>query len=399
MPRSSPSAPSSPWRRSLFVIAAAPHRVGVRSRAVDVRPPRCPSRWDLARPTKWTKWSTSRRWIIVVRRGGLRPGARRGSRAARPLRGPRDRRRLGAGRRPAPRGSGRCCGRCPRPSHGRRRQSGAGEAMPRASSSGVRRGPSMHRARRGRSITGWRSWMRAMSPRAAAVRTVKVKVRSSPSPRVSQSPANARGALVRGIYEVGLLGVLPRLPLEVAVRGDQAAALRERRAERWLLGDGLRSGVEHLGADRGVLGPCGDQAPARRDQASAPRRGGVLPHGREGHDRRELHGPDVPRRRQQAGVVRRLRDGEIVEEILLVKEVGVSAAHGVRVPRRCDGGETPGRGSRASATVALATLPLVLSLTFRDEEVPWGICDRLCLGGIRPCYAIVTAQPLRGHGM
>jgi len=55
-------------------------------------------------------------------------------------------------------------------------------------------------------------------------------------------------AAVRPVDVERLLGLPLRDPLVVAVRGNQAAALRERGAERGLDRDSLRSRVDHAGA-------------------------------------------------------------------------------------------------------------------------------------------------------
>jgi hypothetical protein len=59
----------------------------------------------------------------------------------------------------------------------------------------------------------------------------------------------------------GLLRLPLGDPFVVAVRGDQAAPLRERGAERRLDRDRLRASVDHAGPDRGVLRPARHQAP------------------------------------------------------------------------------------------------------------------------------------------
>lgn len=70
------------------------------------------------------------------------------------------------------------------------------------------------------------------------------------------------GRFVGAVDVPGLLGfgARDRLPLVEAVDREDGPARADEDAERGLVGDGLASGVDHLGADRAVLGPAGDEA-------------------------------------------------------------------------------------------------------------------------------------------
>ena len=80
------------------------------------------------------------------------------------------------------------------------------------------------------------------------------------------------------------------LPLVEAVGRNQAAVPAKGGAERRLLGDRLGARVDHLRADRRILGPARDESPAHLDAFA--RAVGAL-----AHDRHLLHRRDVVARR------------------------------------------------------------------------------------------------------
>ena len=140
--------------------------------------------------------------------------------------------------------------------------------------------------------------------------------------------------LLDGLAGLGLL--LGGVPLEVAVRRQQAPPRRERPPERRLLVHGLHAGVDHLVADRGVLGPERHQSPAHRAQLTL--------------GRRVLIRPRVPRRSLHDGVHLLggrdvvvggkglldldLVDLELLDEVLRSTARRVAATHGARLVRR-----------------------------------------------------------------
>ena len=99
---------------------------------------------------------------------------------------------------------------------------------------------------------------------ASVVMIVQESMVWSPRCQCSASPANPKGWSFLGRDRQGLLCLECRSPFVEAVRHDQAPASLERRAERWLLGDPLSPGIDHAIADRGMVGPGGNQTPAEK---------------------------------------------------------------------------------------------------------------------------------------
>src|SRR6185295_3681447 len=136
-----------------------------------------------------------------------------------------------------------------------------------------------------------------------------------------QQASEGEGFAVLAMDEEGLLELALLLPFIEAVGRDQTAFLLEAPLEGGLLGDALGAGVDHAVADRRLLGPEGDEAPAQ--QVEPARAAGL----RDAHHRRFLGGREVVARRQR----RHLRDIEEQRDVVAGRAEGVASAHWRRI--------------------------------------------------------------------
>ena len=122
------------------------------------------------------------------------------------------------------------------------------------------------------------------------------------------------------------------LPFVEAVGRDEAAPAAERGAERRLVGHALGAGVEHPAADRGVLRPRRNEAPAEHHRLALAGR-------RLAHDER-VHGRgDVVARR----VDRHLAQAEVLGDDFSGRGEDVAAAHAAIIPSPRKNNDLPRR--------------------------------------------------------
>jgi len=76
-------------------------------------------------------------------------------------------------------------------------------------------------------------------------------------------PSHAKGFMVRPLESPRDFAAAPGFPFEKGVGRDEAAAVEEGVAKGRLFRNGFGSGVDALEADLWILGPGGNQAPAK----------------------------------------------------------------------------------------------------------------------------------------